>query len=497
MSEQEDAAPLGVPRGDGDHASPRSRARHVGDGDRGGRRGVQELNISTEGLSLVERAHRAHDQLYGAPSQAAADKLDREVSIVGGGGGGGEGATPVAELGGGWELYMFNGAAQSQERAAARAEPEMVSARSGGAAADKRRAQDGRGGVRRARVPPGARGRERRDVGARRAQGRQRNPRGRRLQSWRRGGIPHQALRRARGRLARTRDVERAWQPRAVLHRPRRPRRELDVVRSPNSILAARAWAKSAAQAARALQTRPAGSRGRGTDAPRPPPGLEGHAEARRASTASRASNASTRSRARSTAWGGCSSVPKGSPLALKLDHASALRERARRRSPPRASTRPLLGEPRLRNASMARRWDYIDLGVSDEVRPVAGQARGPVHRVAWAADGAGGLRHLDVAARGGRPPRRGQGVLRQPGWTYAQVRRRGGPRLCVQRRQHRLAAQRSAPPSGDCRVLRARTLSCSCGANSKNKCIFGQGPTSLGGSRHRSKARVPPRISR
>ena len=72
----------------------------------------KELNISTEGLSLVERAHRAHDQLYGAPSQAAADKLDIEVSIVGGGGGGESGATPVAELGGGWELYMFNGAAQ-------------------------------------------------------------------------------------------------------------------------------------------------------------------------------------------------------------------------------------------------------------------------------------------------------------------------------------------------------------------------------------------------
>ena len=48
----------------------------------------KELKISTEGISVVERAHRAHDQLYGAPTQAAADQLDVEVSIGDGGNGG-------------------------------------------------------------------------------------------------------------------------------------------------------------------------------------------------------------------------------------------------------------------------------------------------------------------------------------------------------------------------------------------------------------------------
>ena len=48
----------------------------------------KELKISTEGISVVERAHRAHDQLYGAPTQAAADQLDVEVSIGDGNGGG-------------------------------------------------------------------------------------------------------------------------------------------------------------------------------------------------------------------------------------------------------------------------------------------------------------------------------------------------------------------------------------------------------------------------
>merc|ERR1719326_2114068 len=49
----------------------------------------KELNISTEGINIVERAHRAHDQLYGRPTPAAAGDLDVEVSIVDGGGGGG------------------------------------------------------------------------------------------------------------------------------------------------------------------------------------------------------------------------------------------------------------------------------------------------------------------------------------------------------------------------------------------------------------------------
>ena len=48
----------------------------------------KELNISTEGINIVERAHRAHDQLYGAPTQAAAGQLDVEVSIGDGNGGG-------------------------------------------------------------------------------------------------------------------------------------------------------------------------------------------------------------------------------------------------------------------------------------------------------------------------------------------------------------------------------------------------------------------------
>ena len=48
----------------------------------------KELNISTEGINIVERAHRAHDQLYGRPTQAAADQLDVEVSIGDGNGGG-------------------------------------------------------------------------------------------------------------------------------------------------------------------------------------------------------------------------------------------------------------------------------------------------------------------------------------------------------------------------------------------------------------------------
>ena len=52
----------------------RPRGARVGDvdGDRGPTEVVdaacKELNISTEVVSLVERAHRAHDQLYGAPT---------------------------------------------------------------------------------------------------------------------------------------------------------------------------------------------------------------------------------------------------------------------------------------------------------------------------------------------------------------------------------------------------------------------------------------------
>ena len=48
----------------------------------------KELNISTEGTNIVERAQRAYDQLYGAPTQAAGGDLDVEVSIADGGGGG-------------------------------------------------------------------------------------------------------------------------------------------------------------------------------------------------------------------------------------------------------------------------------------------------------------------------------------------------------------------------------------------------------------------------
>ena len=57
----------------------------------------KELNISTEGINIVERAHRAHDQLYGAPTQAAADQLHVEVSIGDGNGGGDsfDGVEPV------------------------------------------------------------------------------------------------------------------------------------------------------------------------------------------------------------------------------------------------------------------------------------------------------------------------------------------------------------------------------------------------------------------
>ena len=57
----------------------------------------KELKISTEGISVVERAHRVHDQLYGAPTQAAADQLDVEVSIGDGNGGGDsfDGVEPV------------------------------------------------------------------------------------------------------------------------------------------------------------------------------------------------------------------------------------------------------------------------------------------------------------------------------------------------------------------------------------------------------------------
>ena len=57
----------------------------------------KELNISTEGINIAERAHRAHDRLYGAPTQAAADQLHVEVSIGDGNGGGDsfDGVEPV------------------------------------------------------------------------------------------------------------------------------------------------------------------------------------------------------------------------------------------------------------------------------------------------------------------------------------------------------------------------------------------------------------------
>ena len=39
----------------------------------------KELNISTEGINIVERAHRAHDQLYGAPTQVTVAEAHLDI----------------------------------------------------------------------------------------------------------------------------------------------------------------------------------------------------------------------------------------------------------------------------------------------------------------------------------------------------------------------------------------------------------------------------------
>ena len=67
--------------------------------------------------------------------------------------------------------------------------------------------------------------------------------------------------------------------------------------------------------------------------------------------------------------------VPAGSALALKLDHASALREG--REAPLTAAGQHVgLFWESPRNAW--GHWDYIDLGVSDEVRPLTVKLEGP-----------------------------------------------------------------------------------------------------------------------
>ena len=67
--------------------------------------------------------------------------------------------------------------------------------------------------------------------------------------------------------------------------------------------------------------------------------------------------------------------VPTGSPLALKIDNASALREG--REAPLTAAGQHVgLFWESPRNAW--GHWDYIDLGVSDEVRPLTVKLEGP-----------------------------------------------------------------------------------------------------------------------
>jgi len=67
--------------------------------------------------------------------------------------------------------------------------------------------------------------------------------------------------------------------------------------------------------------------------------------------------------------------VPKGSPLALKLDNASALREG---REVPLTAAGQNVGLFWESPRNAWGHWDYIDLGVSDEVRPLTVKLEGP-----------------------------------------------------------------------------------------------------------------------